>query len=184
MNQKSLMLLCAVFLISCIALQAAEKAAQKNYRTVLDKTGGKFNVVNQCGQNPTVSTSRHSTLRKKHASQLKLLKHIHEQQQIIMHNTLKNPASLKQADFNNPRFRADLRLYIQQLPENLKKMKKFAFLDKMHIIDQVVLDIQSGRIKYEKCKEKDPIKILKYIQRKQDAALRSLQKKESSRRAS
>ena len=182
MKLKTLMLICAVFLISCITLQANEKATKKNYRSALEKTGGKFNVVNQCGQNPVVSTSRHSTLRKKHASQLKLLKHIHEQQQKVLQDTLKNPASLKQADFNNPRFRADLRFYIQQLPENLKKVNNFAFLDKMHIIDQVVLDIQSGKIQYKKCKEKDPVKILKYIQRKQNAALRMLQKAEVSRR--
>ncbi len=150
MKLKTLMLICAVFLMSCITLQANE--------------------------------SRLSTLRKTHLKQLKILKHIHEQQQIILLNTLKNPALLKPDDFNKPFFRSDLRFSIQQLPKNLKKIKKFAFLDKMHIIDQVVLDIQSGKIQYEKCKEKDPVKILKYIQRKQRAALRMLQKAEVSRR--
>ena len=52
MKLKTLMLICAVFLLSCITLQANE--------------------------------GRLSTLRKTHLKQLKILKHIHEQQQNIL----------------------------------------------------------------------------------------------------
>ena len=179
---KRLLLICTVVCISCIASQADEKSSAKKYQSARAKTGSRINAASRGSSKTSSSRSPHGILRKKHAAQIKLLNDIHEHQRKILQETLLNPGSVNKADFNKPTFRADLRYKLKHLPANLSQYKRFAFLDKMHIIDQVAIDISTGRIKYEKCKDTDPVKVLKYIQRKQKAALRNLQKKESARR--